>query len=376
MKDITIDIRMLHSSGIGTYIRNLVPKIISAYADVNFNLLGDKSELQKFDWAGRKNVSLVDCNSPVYSITEQLELFRRIPGNTTLFWSPHYNIPLAPIRAKKRLLTIHDVFHLAFFDRLNFRQKAYAKLMLNSAVRLSDKIVTVSNFSKSEIMKYTKVIDNKITVIHNGINVDRFKPLNQTDLTNVRVKFGLPEKFILFVGNVKPHKNLKRLLGAYEKLYKQGLKDYYLVIVGKKEGFITGDSGIFGIIKDNPSLREKVLFTGFLENNDLSAVYNAASLLVFPSLYEGFGLPPFEAMSCGCPTVVSNAASLPEVCGDAAYYVDPYSIENIADGIYKVLNDNHLRQELISKGRERTKLFSWGNSIKEHIKVFEEVLNS
>jgi glycosyltransferase involved in cell wall biosynthesis len=293
-----------------------------------------------------------------------------------IFWSPHYNIPLAPIRAKKRLLTIHDVFHLAFIDQLSFKQKIYARSVLNSAVKISDLIVTVSNFSKSEIVKYTKTGRGKITVIHNGIDTEKFRELDDAALIPVKKKYDMPEKFILFVGNVKPHKNLKRLLGAYEILIKKGITDYDLVIVGKKEGFITGDSEVFSILNNNSILREKVLFAGYIDNSDLPAVYNLASLLVFPSLYEGFGLPPLEAMACGCPTVVSNAASLPEVCGDAAYYIDPYDIENMAEGMDRVLNDDTLRQDLIKKGFEREGLFSWGESSMEHLKIFDEILRS
>ncbi len=376
MDTITIDARMLSASGIGTYIQNLVPEIISAYKNIKFNVLGNRSDLQQSSFAGKANVSLIDCDSPVYSVTEQFEFSRRIPKGTTLLWSPHYNVPLIPTSAQKRLVTIHDVFHLAFSDQLNLRQKTYARLMLNAAVRLSNKIVTVSNFSKTEIMKYTKISSNKISVIHNGINIEQFKVLRGPDINHTKIKYGLPEKFILFVGNIKPHKNLKRLLVAYEKLYKQDLKDYGLVMVGKKDGFITGDNELFRILKNKSALQERVLFTGSVETAELSAIYNSASMLVFPSLYEGFGLPPLEAMACGCPVIVSNTASLSEVYGDAAYYVDPYNPESIAEGIHKLLYDKGLRQGLIQKGFKRTKMFTWKNSVEKHMNIFEEVINS
>jgi glycosyltransferase involved in cell wall biosynthesis len=117
-------------------------------------------------------------------------------------------------------------------------------------------------------------------------------------------------------------------------------------------------------------------YMGYIQTKNLAYIYNLANLFIFPSLYEGFGLPPLEAMASGCPVVVSNVASLPEVCGDAAYYVNPYDVESIADGIYKVVNDKELRENLVQKGLERAKLFSWEKSAREHLKVFEEVLNS
>jgi glycosyltransferase involved in cell wall biosynthesis len=375
MKSITIDARMLNASGIGTYIRNILPQIIFSFPDAGINLLGNQSALRKLSSANNSNVMLTDAVSPVYSITEQIELFRKTPGQVSLFWSPHYNTPLF-IRAKKRLVTIHDVNHLVFLNRLNLQQKIYAKFMMDFAVKFSDTIITVSDFSKSEIAKRTKVDEEKISVIHNGIDTELFKPLDNQQSVDTKDKFGLPDKFILFVGNVKPHKNLRRLLMAYEVVFNRGLEDHYLVIAGEKEGFITGDKEIFSVVHNNQDLKERVRFSGYVDNADLPLLYNAASVFVFPSLYEGFGLPPLEAMACGCPTVVSNAASLPEVCGDAAYYVDPNDTESISEGMYKILTDNSLRQHLIKKGLERAKLFSWKKSGGDHIKVFEAILNS
>ena len=121
---------------------------------------------------------------------------------------------------------------------------------------------------------------------------------------------------------------------------------------------------------------DDAIYMGYVQTKGLAYIYNLANLFIFPSFYEGFGLPPLEAMASGCPVVVSNVASLPEVCGDAAYYVNPYDVESIADGIYKVVDDKELRENLVQKGLERTKLFSWEKSAREHLKVFEEVLNS
>jgi glycosyltransferase involved in cell wall biosynthesis len=139
---------------------------------------------------------------------------------------------------------------------------------------------------------------------------------------------------------------------------------------------ITGDSEIFALQKDSPILRERISFTGYMEDADLPAIYNCASLLVFPSLYEGFGLPPLEAMACGCPVVASNIASITEICGDAVSYVDPNDIENIADGMRNLLTDEILRQKIITRGYEKVKQFTWGKSAEEHIRVIEEVLYS
>ncbi|WP_040305364.1 glycosyltransferase family 4 protein [Caminibacter mediatlanticus] len=356
MKHIIIDFRMHNASGIGTYIKNIVPFLLSNF---DITLLGKKKELHNYDWINK--VEIIECSSNIYSIKEQFELFKKIP-KCDVFWSPHYNIPVLPIKAKKRIVTIHDVYHLAFYDTLNLKQKLYAKFMINQAVSKSDIILTVSEFSKNEIIKYTNT-KKEIKVIYNAINFNKFKVINN-NLEKLKNKYSLPNEFILFVGNVKPHKNLKRLLLAIKDL------DINLVIVGKKDGFITGDESIKKLVT-NANLKGKVYFTGYVKDEDIPVIYNLAKLFVFPSLYEGFGIPPLEAQACGCPVIVSNVASLPEVCGDSALYCNPYDVNDIKEKIEVLLNNEQLREELIQKGFENIKRFSWEKSAKKIIDVIE-----
>ena len=168
------------------------------------------------------------------------------------------------------------------------------------------------------------------------------------------------------MGNVKPHKNLKNLLFAVEKT------NLNLVIVGKKDGFITGDSTISEIIRTK-NLSDRIFFTGYVKDADIAAIYNLAKLFVFPSLYEGFGIPPLEAQACSCPVVCSNAASLPEVCGDSVVYFDPNDIEDMRNKIQTVLNDKNLQNELRIKGLENIKRFNWERSAKQIIEIMESL---
>ena len=161
-------------------------------------------------------------------------------------------------------------------------------------------------------------------------------------------------------------KNLKNLLFALENT------ELNLVIVGKRDGFITSDSDILEIIEKN-NLTERIFFTGYVKDTDIAAIYNLAKLFVFPSLYEGFGIPPLEAQACGCPVVCSNAASLPEVCGDSVLYFDPHNVEDIRSKIQAVLNDENLRNELCIKGFENIKRFSWERSAKQIIEIMEKL---
>ncbi len=349
MKKLVVDARMINASGIGRYLKELLPYIVNKFETT---LIGDEREIKKFEWS--KKVKIINSNAPIYSVKEQIELFKKIP-ETDIFWSPHYNIPVLPIKAKKRVVTIHDVYHLAFKSTLTVPQKIYAEFMIKQAVKKSDVIITVSEFSKNEILKYNPV-NKDISVIYNGVNLDFFKPLN-----NVK-----KEKYILYVGNVKPNKNLVRALKAFIKL---GLTDFKFIIVGEKENFITKDTQVEILAKN---LGDKVIFTGYVDDKKLVEIYNKAFLFIFPSIYEGFGVPPLEAMACGTPVVVSNAASLPEICGDAAYYVNPYKIEDIAKGIKTIIENESLRKKLIEKGFERVKFFSWENSAKKTIKILEE----
>ncbi len=350
---IAVDARMINASGIGRHIKGILPVLMEKFEVI---LLGYKGELKNFHLL--ENLRIINIKSKIYSIKEQIELPLKIP-KCDVFWSPHYNIPVLPIRAKKRMVTIHDVYHLAFQHTLSLPQRIYAKLMINQALKRSDIVLTVSEFSKQEIIKYTGT-SKDIKVIHNGIEPQWYEkqPLSLSERDN----------YILYVGNVKPHKNLVRALKAFSLLKDKNLK---FKIVGKKDNFITVDKEVEKIAR---KLGNRVEFTGYVSDNELKELYRKAKLFLFPSLYEGFGLPPLEAMACGTPVVVSNAASLPEVCGDAAYYVNPYDINDIAKGIETVLKDEELQKELIQKGLKRVKLFSWEKSAKKLIKVIEEVL--
>jgi len=337
MKRLILDGRMLKSSGIGRYIRNLIPFLAKEF---KLTLLVRKEDVPLLE--NLKNVNILPFESSIYSIKEQILFPFKIPRGD-IFWSPHYNVPLLPIRAKKRVVTIHDVFHLAFKHQLTIPQRIYAKFMLNTAVKHSDVILTVSNFSKNEIFNYLKP-SKPVKVVYNGLTSDWFK-IKPIPLTK-------RENYILFVGNVKPHKNLIRALKAFSLLDDKNLK---FKIVGKKEGFITTDKEVE---KFAQLLGERVEFTGEVSEDELKELYKKAKLLIFPSIYEGFGYPPLEAMACGTPVVASNVASIPEVCADAAFYINPFKVESIYKGLKEVLNNLYLQQRLQEKGLKRVKKFS------------------
>ncbi|MBB3058532.1 glycosyltransferase family 4 protein [Mucilaginibacter gotjawali] len=355
---------MIYHSGIGKYLRMLLPFIIKEY---DVTLLGNPEQLAQFTPPAK----VIAFNAPIYSIGEQIQL-PKLVSHADIFWSPHYNVPLLGIKCEKKVVTIHDVYHLAFYKDLSLKQKLYAKVVINNAVKTSDAIITVSDFSKSEIIKYTACNPGKIAVIYNGVE----QSVTNVNPGTVREKYQLPAKYILFVGNVKPHKNLKTLLKAFLLLNERFKSIYKIVIAGKKDGFITGDRDLIDWVNANDELRDRVVFTGYIDNDDMNGIYLNASLFVFPTVYEGFGLPPLEAMLNSCPVIASNASCIPEVCGQAALYFDPMNEYDLKNAIEKVLTDKATMDEMVNEGLERIKLFDWKNAADSHIRLFNQIIEN
>lgn len=354
---LTIDARMIDDSGIGTYLKNLLPYVLEVFT---VRLLGNRAKLHRY--SKRPNCQIIDFNAPLYSLKEQLLLPFIVP-KTDVFWAPHFNTPILPIRAKHRITTIHDVNHLSEITSLSRLKKKYSRILYENALRRSSKIITVSNFSKKEILKYTDESPSKIKVIYCGVSEDfkTCKPL----ITE------LPTRYVLFVGNVKPHKNLITLLKAYSSLTKQLQGEVKLVVLGKKTGFITPDKHIFEFI-DTMNLTSAVYFTDYVKDKFVPSIYKNAELLVFPSMYEGFGLPLIEAMAVGTPVLSSNAGSLPEIGGLAVRYFDPLNVEDLASQLEQFLTDTGLQKQYVEKGLEHMKKFCWKKSAHEHIKVLSQ----
>jgi glycosyltransferase involved in cell wall biosynthesis len=357
---IAIDLRMIDASGIGTYLKNLIPLIIVKKPSIYFKLLGKKEQLRKYSWSTSPNVEIIQYDTPIYSLHEQFDLIKKLPQNVSLFWSPHYNIPL--FYRGKLLVTVHDVFHLAMPQFVNgIHKKLYAKFMFKILSYKANRVITVSNFTKSELLRFINYPKSNIYPIYNVMPQDWFH-VEQKDAF-----FAKP--YLICVGNVKPHKNLTNLIQAFFKIMDKLPHD--LIIVGKREGFLTSDLQSTRLAENI----ERVKFTDYIEDDLLKQYIANAEALIFPSLYEGFGFPPLEAMACGCPVIVSNVASISEVCGNASLYCDPYSVEDIAEKIQLLLNDNTLRKNLKSSGIEQAKKFSWEKCADATITVIDEILS-
>lgn len=349
---IVIDARMINHSGIGTYIQSMIPHLVDDY---DVALIGEHKKFNTFSWSSK--VSIIGNASPIYSIQEQLALPFVIP-TCDIFLSPHYNIPLLPIKARKRIAIIHDVNHLVFRTQFSFIQNIYADIFLNAVPKYSDTVLTVSEFSKNEIDKYIKSKSRNVYVVYPSISDLNTRPLfDSSDFTKVKVKYNLPENYLLYVGSIRPHKNFINTLRAFEVLLKE-MANQKLVVVGISDYELKNNSDAVDHIAGNIKLKQSIIFTGYVELSHMPILYRKASALIFPSLYEGFGLPAIEAMEAGCPVLVANSASLPEVCGDAALFVDPHNIKNICDGMKIIMTDFDLRNRLIELGYKNVKKYA------------------
>ncbi|MFC1511043.1 glycosyltransferase family 4 protein [Candidatus Margulisiibacteriota bacterium] len=328
---------------------------IGSYAD---NLAGALAELDKANQYFLYSHSASHLNRhlwfqsllPLSLQKDEIDVF-----HGTNFMSPF-------LSSVSSVITIHDLSFLLYPESQPLIRRLYRKL-LPLSVKGARKIIVPSQIVKDEVIKYYGVAGSKIAVTPEGVSSE-FKVVGDKDkLSSVRQRYGLPEKFILYVGTLEPRKNVAKLIEAFRMLKDKepGIK---LVIVGKK-GWLF-----------QKMAEQDVIFTGYVPAKDLPAVYNLAEVFVFPSLYEGFGLPVLEAMACGVPVVTSNVSSLPEVAGEAALLANPNSAEAIAEQVLKLLKDPSLRESMINKGLARAKLFTWEKCARETLKVYQEAAHA
>lgn len=353
---IVIDCRLWGKTfgGIGRYVQEIVKNLL-ANKQFTFTLIVVSKEVQEEITQNNisKNCDFIVCDANMFSLFEQLILPFKIP-KCDIFWSPYMNVPFFPCRAKYRIVTLHDVFHLANSQYYSFVQRLLIKPFYYFSTRRSNLILTVSLFSKGEIGKYCGAeIDRKTTVAYNGCDI------NESAVPDA--KFGF--RYVLFVGSVKPHKNLKNALLGYKILDDKELK---FVVVGKKEGFITGDNEVFNIVDDLNKEEKRVVFTGNISDEELYTWYNGAAALIQPSFYEGFGLPLVEAMKFGLPIACSDIPVFREIGKEAVIYFDPYSPQSIAKGLAKVAN---------MPRQAYPEWISWEETAKQIANIFDKLID-
>lgn len=277
-----------------------------------------------------------------------------------------FNFIVPPHVKGKVITTIYDMTYLRFPETMNRKNLRRIKQGIDYSAQRSDHIITISEFSKKEIVTLLKVPEEKVSVVYCA----PAQAEEPEDFRKVAEKFAIHAPYLLYVGTIEPRKNLVRLLRAFEQLKVQHGIPHKLVLAG---GSGWNNEDIYETAKDLSCMKD-ILFTGFVTGREKNALYQQADAFVFPSLYEGFGIPPLEAMHFGCPVVCARAASLPEVVGDAAVLVDPLDEQSIADGVWQVIGDCSFKSELIRKGYEQEKKFTWDAAAEKLKKICHHVL--
>jgi glycosyltransferase involved in cell wall biosynthesis len=368
---IAIDARKLRDYGIGTYIRNLLRHLARIDQSNEYVLIVRPSDIEIAAELGDNFRTVADW-SRSYSLREQITIPLDLRREAVdLFHAPHYVLP--PLTPCKSIVTIHDCIHLRFPQYLPHRMGyVYARSSLWVATHRATRVLTVSETSKRDILRYFRVPESKIDVIYNAIDERLVDEPSPEEVAQVRERYQLNDPFVLYAGNIKPHKNLERLIEAFNTMRRGGLEHVKLLIIGDEVSkYATLRRAVHRY-----KLHKHVRFFGFVSDKTLASLYRLASVFVFPSLYEGFGLPPLEAMAAGTPVITSNVSSLPEVVGDAALLIDPYEPDEIAAAMRRVLTEPGLRENLQARGRARVKEFSWDRSVRRVHEIYGEVLDA
>jgi len=393
IKKIGIDARFYGPTGkgLGRYTQEIVDNIIrtdfsldSKQVQYEYVIFLGKENFDEFLFAGG-NVKKVLASVKWYTLAEQILMPLYIwQEHVDLMHFPHFNVPI--FTPSKFVVTIHDLILTKFstlrattLGPLFYKIKNwFYKIVIWLAIKRARKVIAVSHFTKNDVVKQFKIKPDKVVVTYEGVaNLAKGRDslfARKLDDRETLLGYNINNPFLLYVGNAYPHKNLEGLVKIFLKLYKNK-PDLRLVLVGKEDYFYkriknyARELGLWEESKDSPTV-----FPGYVPDAQLEVLYKRALAYVFPSLYEGFGLPPLEAMAKGCPVVSSNKSSLPEVLGGAAIYFNPENEKEIQVQIERVISDEKLRQDLIRKGYEQVKKYSWWECARKTKKVYEEVL--
>jgi len=357
-------------AGIGRYTRELVralAKLDRSHHYVLFAAAGGQ-RLADGDWPPNfqtRWVPLSDRSLAILWHRLQLPLWVELAtGPVDIFHSPDFILP--PVRRAKTLVTVHDLSFIRVPECADPNLRAYLNKVVPRSVDRADLILADSQNTKDDLVELLSAESDRIEVVYPGVE-ERFRPIeHQALLEGVRRRYNLPPRFVLGLGTLQPRKNFITLIEAFADL-RFAICDLHLVIVGGK-GWLY--EGIFATV-ERLGLEDKVVFPGFVADEALPALYNLADLFVFPSLYEGFGLPPLEAMACGTPVVTSNSSSLPEVVGEAGLMVEATDIETLTEAMRRVLEDSALRARMIAKGLEQARKFTWEKAAAKLLSLYE-----
>ena len=350
--------------GIGMYTRNIIAALLKM-DQRNQYLLCYRYPEQLGGYSRYPNVQEFVVQAPNKLWWDQIAIPRLAEReHLDLIFNPKLSVPL--FTKCKTTFVMHGAEQFAVPYGFKWHDRMYFTIAERMYCKKADAIIVMTHTGSKDIAHYVGADPNKLRVIPESYN-ELCQVLDEEQALRIREKHRLPERYILFIGGLNPIKNLKNILKAYHKICHSF--PHKLVVVGFRRWKYSEDLHLISEL----GLRDRVFFTGFVPDEDISAVYNLADVFVFPSLYEGFGMPVLEAMACGCPVITTDKGCSPEVGGGAAILVNPYDPQQIADAIEKVLTDNELRERLIAKGLIRASEFSWDKCARETLELFESL---
>lgn len=360
--------------GLGRYTQEIVDRIVNLDRENEYVIFLSEVNFDKFNCENNK-VTKKLVKAKWYTLAEQI-IFPVIiwREKLDLMHFMHFNVPvLTPTRF---VVTIHDLI-LTKFPSIRATtlspwlykiKNLFYKIIIWFAAKRSEYIIAISKNTKTDIIKQFKVEPEKIRVVYEGVVGLERRGENKLSSREVLDKYDIKKPFLLYVGNAYPHKNLEILIKSFLEIKKE-YSDFNLVLVGKEDYF-------YKRLKDYVELNNyPVVFAGFVPDEELKHLFKQASCYVFPSLYEGFGLPPLEAMAEGCPVISSDKSCMPEVLEEAAIYFDPSNKKDIIEKIEQVIKDKNLKEKLIKKGHIQYKKYSWDKATKETLDIYNKILN-
>lgn len=358
---IDIQTTLGEKTGFGFYVENLIN---------NLKKIDTKNNYSFF-----KPDTSTDLSAPQRLIWDQLKIPQKAKiAKVDILHQPCFSAPI--FYRGKVIVTIHDIIAILYGKDIPFYSRMFFSKIMPYSYHRADKIITISEHTKNDIIKYLKIPQDKIKVIYSAAGDEFFsQPVGGLSVLNhkieaVKKKYKISGKYLIHIGTLNPRKNLSFLIKVFSQVIKQ-FPDYQLVITGKKGWYY---QGLFDSVKEL-GLESKVIFTGYIEDKEKPLLYKGATIFVFPSLYEGFGLPPLEAMASGCPVISSNTSSLPEILGSAGILLSPSDELAWVRSIKSVLSDKKIQNNLSKQGILQAKKFSWEKTARETLEVYEEVYN-
>jgi glycosyltransferase involved in cell wall biosynthesis len=361
-------------AGIGRLVRNLVASLVALDTEDQFILMhSSPNPGAEVRVPAAANVVISEFRFPERWMTILWHRLR-VPlpvewatGPVDIFHAPDFVLP--PVRRAQRVLTVHDLAFLLYPECADARLREYLMGVVPRSVRAADFVVADSANTQNDVICLLGADPARTAVVPGGVE-PRFHPASAEAVADLRARLGLPEPFILSIGMIEPRKNWQGLIRAYSMLRARQSLPHRLVLAGPR-GWL---SDVVFEERDRSPFRNDVIFPGFVADDDLPALYTAADVFAFPSFYEGFGLPPLEAMACGTPVVVSDAASLPEVVGEAGLTVPAADTAALADALERALLDDDLRARLRADGLARAATFTWSAAAEALLAVYRQVI--